>query len=453
MSVNPADSTVFGGLFGSDAMRAVFSEEGFVQKMLDVEAALARVEARLGLIPAASADAITAAAKLERVSLAEIGKSARTVGYPVVGLVKALGRAAGGDASRHVHWGATTQDIMDSAVVLQMRDGLALIETSLRRVIAGLAEQARRHRGTVMAGRTHLQHALPITFGYKVAVWLAPLVDHLARLAELRPRVLTLQFGGAVGTLASLGARGRAVAEGLAAELGLAAPAAPWHVDRARVVEAASFLGLVCGSLAKLATDVMLLMQSELGEAFEPHQSGRGGSSTMPQKRNPIACEYVIAAARGVHALVPLLLNAMAQDHERATGPWQSEWLALPQIFVLSAGALEHGTVLAEGLTVDAPKMRRNLDLHEGLIMAEAVMMALAEAIGRDTAHQVVQEACDRAIERKRPLAEMLAEDGAVQPHLDRTALDRLTDPASYLGECDAVVDRVLARVAAGAGT
>ena len=453
MSVNPADSTVFGGLFGSDAMRAVFSEEGFVQKMLDVEAALARVEARLGLIPAASADAITAAAKLERVSLAEIGKSARTVGYPVVGLVKALGRAAGGDASRHVHWGATTQDIMDSAVVLQMRDGLALIETSLRRVIAGLADQARRHRGTVMAGRTHLQHALPITFGYKVAVWLAPLVDHLARLAELRPRVLTLQFGGAVGTLASLGARGRAVAEGLAAELGLAAPAAPWHVDRARVVEAASFLGLVCGSLAKLATDVMLLMQSELGEAFEPHQSGRGGSSTMPQKRNPIACEYVIAAARGVHALVPLLLNAMAQDHERATGPWQSEWLALPQIFVLSAGALEHGTVLAEGLTVDAPKMRRNLDLHEGLIMAEAVMMALAEAIGRDTAHHVVQEACDRAIERKRPLAEMLAEDGAVQPHLDRTALDRLTDPASYLGECDAVVDRVLARVAAGAGT
>jgi 3-carboxy-cis,cis-muconate cycloisomerase len=449
MSVNPADSTVFGGLFGSDAMRAVFSEEGFVQKMLDVEAALARVEARLGLIPAASADAITAAAKLERVSLAEIGKSARNVGYPVVGLVKALGRAAGGDASRHVHWGATTQDIMDSALVLQMRDGLALIETSLRRVIADLAEQTRRHRGTVMAGRTHLQHALPITFGYKTAVWLAPLVDHLARLAELRPRVLTLQFGGAVGTLASLGAKGRAVAEGLAAELGLAAPAAPWHVDRARIVEAASFLGLVCGSLAKLATDVMLLMQSELGEAFEPHQSGRGGSSTMPQKRNPIACEYVIAAARGVHALVPLLLNAMAQDHERATGPWQSEWLALPQIFVLSAGALEHGAVLAEGLTVDAPKMRRNLDLHEGLIMAEAVMMALAEAIGRDTAHHVVQQACDRAIERKRPLAEMLAEDSAVKPHLDRAALDRLTDPASYLGECDAVVDRVLARVAA----
>ncbi|HZB93027.1 MAG TPA: 3-carboxy-cis,cis-muconate cycloisomerase [Stellaceae bacterium] len=446
MSVNPADSTVFGGLFGTDAMRAVFSDGGFVAKMLEVEAALARVEARLGLIPEASAKAITAAARPDRVSLAEIGASARSVGYPVVGLVKALGRAAGGEASRHVHWGATTQDIMDSALVLQLRDGLALVEAALRRVVAGLEKLARSHRRTVMAGRTHLQHALPITFGYKIAVWLAPLLDHLARLEELRPRLLVVQFGGAVGTLASLGTKGRSVTEGLAAELGLAAPAAPWHVDRARVVEAASFLGLVSGSLAKLATDVMLLMQGEVGEAFEPHQSGRGGSSTMPQKRNPIACEYVIAAARGVHALVPLMFNAMAQDHERATGPWQSEWLALPQIFVLTAGALEHAAVLAEGLTVDAAKMRRNLDLHQGLIMAEAVMMTLAEKIGRDTAHHVVQQACDRALEQKRPLAAALAEDAAVKPHLDRAALDRLTDPAGYLGECDAVLDRVLAR-------
>jgi 3-carboxy-cis,cis-muconate cycloisomerase len=449
MSVNPADSVVFGGLFGSDAMRAVFAERGFVQKMLEVEAALARVEARLGIIPQGSADAITAAARIDRVSLAEIGASTRLVGYPVVALVKALGRGAGGEASRHVHWGATTQDIMDSALVLQMRDGLDLVEAGLCRIVAALARQARLHRGAVMAGRTHLQHALPVTFGYKCAVWLAPLVDHLARLAELRPRVLTVQFGGAVGTLASLGARGRAVTEGLAAELGLAVPDAPWHVDRARVVDAASFLGLVCGSLAKLATDVMLLMQSEIGEAFEPHQSGRGGSSTMPQKRNPIACEYILAAARGVAALVPMMLNAMAQDQERATGPWQSEWLAEPQIFVLSGGALEHAASLAEGLTVDAGKMRRNLDLHEGLIMAEAVMMALAEKIGRDAAHHAVQLACDRAIAQKRPLVEVLAEDGEVSPHLDRAALARLTDPAAYLGESDAVVDRVVARAEA----
>ncbi len=447
MSVNPADSTVFGGLFGSDAMRALFSDAGLVQKMLEVEAALARVEARLGIVPAEAANAITAAATVERVSLAEIGASTRSVGYPVVAVVKALGRAAGGDAARYVHWGATTQDIMDSALVLQLRDGLALVEARLGEIIAGLAELARRHRRTVMAGRTHLQHALPVTFGYKCAVWLAPLSDHRTRLAEVRRRALTVQFGGAVGTLASLGTKGRAVTEGLAAELGLAAPDAPWHVSRERVVEVASLLGMLCGSLAKIATDVMLLMQSEVAEAFEPHQSGRGGSSTMPQKRNPIACEYILAAARGVHALVPMMFSAMAQDHERATGPWQSEWLALPQIFVLTAGALEHAAVLARGLTVDAAQMRRGLGLQQGLIMAEAVMMALAGKIGRDDAHHVVQQACERAIDEKRPLVDVLAADAAVTPHLDRAALERLTDPASYLGEADAVIDRVLARL------
>ena len=446
MSVSPVDSVVFGALFGTDEMRAIFCEQGFVQKMLDVEAALARVEARLGIVPDAAAAAITAAAKVERVSLAEIGASTRAVGYPVVAVVKALGRAAGGDASRYVHWGATTQDIMDSAVALQMHDGLVLVEGALRRVIAALADQARRHRGTVMAGRTHLQHALPITFGYKCAVWLMPLVDHLTRLSEIRPRALTVQFGGAVGTLASLGGQGRAVTEGLARELGLAAPEAPWHVARDRVVEVAAFLGLVCGSLSKLATDVMLLMQNEVAEAFEPHQSGRGGSSTMPQKRNPIASEYVLAAARGVHALVPLMLSSMAQDHERATGPWQAEWLAMPQIFVLSSGALMQAAVLAEGLTLDPERMRRALDAQQGLIMAEAVMMALAPKIGRDAAHHLVQQACDRAIAQKQPLVDVLAADAAVSAHFDRAALERITDPASYLGEADAVVDRVLVR-------
>jgi 3-carboxy-cis,cis-muconate cycloisomerase len=444
VAAHPADTIIFGDLFAAAEMRAIFSERGFVQRMLEVEAALARAEARLGIVPADAAAAITAAARVERVSLDEIGASTRTVGYPVVGLVKALGAAAGGNASRYVHWGATTQDIMDSALVLQMRDGLAHVATRLEDVIAGLADLAHKHRDTVMAGRTHLQHALPVTFGYKCAVWLAPLLDHRARLAEVRSRALTLQFGGAVGTLASLGSRGRAVAEGLSQELGLTAPVAPWHANRERVVEVAAFLGLVCGSLAKIATDVILLMQSEVAEAFEPHESGRGGSSTMPQKRNPIASEYVIAAARGAHALVPLMLGAMAQDHERATGPWQSEWLAMPQLFLLTSGALAHAAVLARGLSVDAEQMRRGLAAHHGLIMAEAVMMALAEKIGRDAAHHAVQRACDRAIARDRPLVDMLAEDAAIAPYLDRDALIRLAEPASYLGEAAAVIDRVL---------
>jgi 3-carboxy-cis,cis-muconate cycloisomerase len=449
MSVNPADSLLLGGLFGSDEMRAIFGERGFVQKMLDVEAALARTEARLGIIPDAAAQAITAAAQVERLSLKELGESTRTVGAPVVALVKALGHAAGGDADRYVHWGATTQDIMDTAVVLQMRDGLALVERRLRALIAALADHARQRRATVMAGRSFLQHALPITFGYKCAVWLAPFLDHLTRLEQLRARVLVVQFGGAVGTLASLGTKGREVTLGLAQELGLAAPDSPWHVNRERPAEVACFLGLVAGSLAKIATDTALLMQSEVGEAAEPYEAGRGGSSTMPQKRNPVASAYIIAAARGVHALAPQMLAAMAQDHERATGTWQSEWLALPQIFTLADGALVHGVALARGLTIDAERMRRTLESQQGLIMAEAVMMALAERIGRSAAHHAVQHACARALDERRPLVDVLAQDAAVTAAFDRAALARLTDPGRYLGEALAVVDRVLARVAA----
>jgi 3-carboxy-cis,cis-muconate cycloisomerase len=452
MSVNPADSLLLGGLFGSDEMRAIFDERGFVQKMLEVEAALARVEARLGLIPESAAQAITAAAQVDRLSLKEIGESARTVGAPVVGLVKALGRAAGGDADRYVHWGATTQDIMDTALVLQMREGLALVERRLRALIAALADHARQHRATVMAGRSFLQHALPITFGYKCAVWLAPFLDHLTRLDELRARVLVVQFGGAVGTLASLGTKGRDATLGLAQELGLAAPDSPWHVNRERPAEVACFLGLVAGSLAKIATDTALLMQTEVGEAAEPYEAGRGGSSTMPQKRNPIASAYIIAAARGVHALVPQMLAAMAQDHERATGAWQSEWLALPQLFTLSDGALVHAVALAQGLTIDAARMRQTLDGQQGLIMAEAVMMALAEKLGRGAAHHAVQYACARALDDHRPLIDVLSEDAAVTAEFDRAALERLTEPGRYLGEALAVVDRVLARVTATSG-
>ena len=445
MTVNPADSLLYRGLFGTDEMRAIFDERGFVQRMLDVEAALARVEARLGIVPDEAAEAITGAASAERLDLRELGAVTTNVGYPVVALAKALGRAAGGDAERYVHWGATTQDIMDSALVLQMRDGFALIERDLKALCQALGKRASEHRDTVMAGRTHLQHALPVTFGYKCAVWLAPLLDHVERLRALTPRVLAVEFAGAVGTLASLGAEGRAVTEGLAKELGLAAPVAPWHASRERVAEAAAFLGLLCGSLAKIATDVILLMQAEIAEMSEPHQAGRGASSTMPQKRNPIASEYIIAAARGVQALVPLMLGAMAGDHERATGPWQAELLALPQSFVLTAGALHHARSIAEGMTVDVAAMRRNLDATNGLIMAEAFMMQLAPAIGRDAAHHAVQVACGRALEEKRGLVEVLAEDEEVSAHLDRTALKRISDPANYLGEVGAVVDRVLA--------
>jgi 3-carboxy-cis,cis-muconate cycloisomerase len=444
MPINPADGPILGALYGSDAMRAVFDERGYFQRMLDVEAALARVQARLGIIPAEAADAIVAAAQFDNLDPAELAASARNVGYPVVGLVAGLSRAAG-TAGAWTHWGATTQDIMDTATVLQVREGLAMVRLELQALLGAFAAQAERHRDTVMAGRTHLQQALPTSFGLKCAIWGAPFIGHLQRLDQIIARVAQVEFAGAAGTLASLGTQGIAVMEALAAELGLAAPIAPWHVCREALAETVGFLGIVCGSLAKLATDIILLCQTEVGEVAEPYVAGRGASSTMPQKRNPIASEYILAAARGVQALVPLMLGAMAQDHERATGPWQAEALAIPQAFVLTHGALLQARTIAEGMVVDAARMRRNLEQTHGLIVAEAVMMGLAPQLGRGEAHHVVKHACDVALTEGVALAEALARDPAVSGRLDRPAIERLTDPAGYLGSTNAFIDRMLA--------
>jgi 3-carboxy-cis,cis-muconate cycloisomerase len=443
MPVNPADSPILGTLYGSDAMRAVFDEQTYFQRMLDVEAALARVQGWLGIIPADAADAIVAAARVEKLSTDALAASARNVGYPVVGLVAGLSKAAG-EAGGWTHWGATTQDIMDTATVLQVRDGLDLIEASLKEILTALIAQAEAHRNTVMAGRTHLQQALPVTFGLKCAVWAMPFIAHLDRLRQIRARVQTVEFAGAAGTLASLGEQGIVVMEALATELGLQAPLAPWHTSRDAIAETVGFLGLVCGSLAKIATDIILLAQTELGEVAEPYVAGRGQSSTMPQKRNPIASEYILAAVRMVQGLVPVMQGAMAQDHERATGPWQAEALALPQAFVLTHGALLHAQSIAEGLVVDADRMRANLDITHGLIVSEAVMMGLAPVLGRGEAHHVVKRACDVALAEKIALADALERDEAVSSRLDRAAIERLIEPGHYLGSTQGFIDRVI---------
>ncbi len=448
MTVSPADGPVFGAVYGTDAMRSAMGERAFLQRMLDTEAALARAQARLGMIPAEAAAAITAAARAETLDIPALAAATRNTGFPVVGLVKQLSAAAGPDAGRWTHWGTTTQDVVDTALVLQMRDAFALIAADLDRLIAAFATLARTHRHTVMAGRTHAQQALPITFGYKAALWLDPLVSMRERLHQALPRILKLQFGGAVGTLASLGDKGQACAAELARELDLTLPAIPWHVARDGTAEAACWLGMLCGVLAKPATDVMLLMQSEVSEASEPAAPGRGGSSTMPQKRNPIACEYVIAQARAAQALVPQVLGAMAHDHERGAGPMQIEQLALAPIFLYAHGAMAQALLIAEGLVVDAARMRRNLDASGGLIVAEAVMMGLAPLLGRGVAHDVVHHACDVALAEGVTLDAALARDSRVTEHLDAAGIARLTDPAGYLGATQGFIDAVLARAA-----
>ncbi len=449
MSIHPADSQIFGALYGTDEIRALFSDQAHLQFMLDVEAALARAESKHGLIPAPVADAIGRAARVENLRLDYIADSTRRVGYPVVALVNELGQVAGAEAARYIHLGATTQDILDTALVLQLQRAFAIVRRDLIALARALADRAVRFRDAPMAGRTHLQHAVPTTFGLKCAVWASPLVIHLERLAQAVPRVLVVQLGGAAGTLAALGADGPAVVEALARELALGVPDLPWHSRRDGFAETAALLALICGSLSKFALDITLMMQTEVGEVSEPHDEGRGGSSTMPQKRNPIASEYILAATRTVHALVPVMLGALIADHERATGPWQSESLALPQCVALTASALAHARSIAEGMTVDTERMRRNLELTGGLIMAEAIATALVAPLGRAAAEAAVARACNRSIAEGVPLATILRDDRALRPHLTDAEIDRLTNPNSYLGSAGAFVDRVVARVAA----
>jgi len=333
---------------------------------------------------------------------------------------------------------------LDTANVLQVRAALDLVSADIEELRRILGDLAKRYRDTPMAGRTHLQQALPITFGYKAAIWRAMFDRHAERLAQLRPRVEVVEFAGAAGTLASLGDRGLDVQGALAEELNLGVPASTWHVARDGFAEAVNFLALVTGSLGKIAFDVMLMMQNELGEVYEPFVTGRGASSTMPQKRNPISSELMLAASKAVRQHAGLMLDAMVQDFERATGPWHAEWIALPESFVLTAGALHQAKFALAGLIVDEAKMNDNLAISRGLIVAEAVMMGLAPQIGRQEAHDVVYDACRLANEKGLTLADALSSDSRVSARIDRATIDALTSPKNYLGLAPAMVDRVL---------
>jgi len=442
------DSVLFRDAFGTPRMREVFSDHTLIARYIEVEVALARAEARCGVIPAEAAEAIARESRLDRVDFDHMRHETDIVGYPILPLVHQL-VAMCGEAGRYVHWGATTQDIMDTANVLQLRDGLALVEADIRALRGILASLAAKHRDTPMAGRTHLQQALPVTFGYKVAIWLAMFDRHQERLAELRKRVLVVQFAGAAGTLASLGDKGFEVQAALADELNLAVPVTTWHVARDGFAEAVNLLALVTGSLGKIALDTMIMASTEFGEVYEPFVKGRGASSTMPQKRNPISSELMLAASKAVRQHAGLMVDAMVQDFERATGPWHAEWLALPESFILTAGALHQAKFALGGLIVDEARMRGNLGISRGLIVAEAVMMGLAPAMGRQQAHDVVYGACRTVNEHGGSLAEALAALPEVMRHVDRATIDRLTDPANYLGLAPAMVDRALAASAA----
>jgi 3-carboxy-cis,cis-muconate cycloisomerase len=445
MPTSLIDSAVFRDIFSTEAMRRVFSDENRVQKYLDFEGALARAQGRLGIIPQEAADEICRHCNSAEIDFAKLKTQTERIGYPVLPVVQQLVALCRDGLGEWCHWGATTQDITDSATVKQIREALTLVEADLDAISNALAALAKKYRDTPMAGRSNLQQAVPITFGYKMATVLAGFERHKQRLAELHTRVLVGEFGGAAGTLSSLGGRGLETQAELMKELKLGQPAIAWHTVRDTIAEVGCFLGLVTGSCAKIALDVKLLMQTEVEEVYEPFAEGRGSSSTMPQKRNPISSVYITALTAVVRQQVAALLEAMVEDHERATGPWEIEWIVLPEIFCYTAGALAQTEFVLSGLQVDEKKMRANLDLTKGLIVSEAVMMGLGPFLGRQYAHDLVYDICRQVVATGRPLVELLAENSEITKHLDRAALTKLCDPANYLGEAGAMVDRVLA--------
>ncbi|WP_456362549.1 3-carboxy-cis,cis-muconate cycloisomerase [Pseudomonas syringae] len=439
---------LFDAYFTQPAMRQVFSDAGRVQGMLDFEAALSRAEARVGLIPHAVVADIEQQCQAALFDFDELAIAIGSAGNSAIPLVKALGKriaAHNPEAERYVHMGATSQDVMDSGLVLQLRQAIVLLEHDLGQLAEHLATQAQRYADTPLAGRTWLQQATPVTLGMKIAGWLGAVTRHRQRLAELKPRLLSLQFGGASGSLAALGEQAFDVAQALADELDLTLPEQPWHTQRDRLVEFASLLGLLAGSLGKLGRDISLLMQTEVGEVFEPSAPGKGGSSTMPHKRNPVGAAVLISAATRAPGLVATMLAAMPQEHERSLGLWHAEWETLPELCCLVSGALQQALLVVPGLEVDAQRLRANLESTQGLVLAEAVSIALSRCVGRDAAHHLIEQSCRRAVEQGAHLRQVLGANTQVTEHLSADELDRLLDPAHYLGQARRWVERAVA--------
>jgi 3-carboxy-cis,cis-muconate cycloisomerase len=441
--------TLFDKMFRCPAIEEIFADGESLQTLLNFEAALARAEAKAGVIPEPDARAIAAACRVNQFDVEEIASRAALAGNIAIPLVKKLTElvaATNKDAARFVHWGATSQDAIDTAMVLQLRRALEVLDQDMARMAATLAELAEKHRATPVVARTWMQQALPTTFGFVAAGWLDAIVRHRSRLAHLRTHNLVLQFGGAVGTLAALSGRGPQVAKVLAEELQLPFPAIPWHTHRDRLAEVATALGLCVATLGKIARDISLHSQTEIGELAEPSGEGRGGSSSMPHKHNPVTCAAVLATATRVPGLVSTMLAAMVQEQQRALGGWQAEWETLPEIVRLSGGALHHLANMLPGLQVDAARMRENLDATRGLIFAEAVTMALGDRLGKMPAHMLVEGACRKALAEKRHLKEVLLQEPGLHGYLTPADLEGLFDVRNYLGSAEEFIRGVLAQ-------
>ncbi|MCE0826866.1 3-carboxy-cis,cis-muconate cycloisomerase [Buttiauxella sp. A2-C2_NF] len=443
--------TLFNPMLRASPLSEIFSDHSTLQGMLDFEAALARATALCGAIPESAVQPIAVQCQVDKLDVQALAQAAAGAGNLAIPLVKQLTACVkqhDEQAARYVHWGATSQDVIDSGLVLQLRAALVASEALLGQLISALIEQIQRHQHSVMPGRTWMQHALPITFGLKLAGTLDALLRWQQRLHEMKPRVLVLQFGGAAGTLASLKEQGINVSLALANVLALNQADTPWHSQRDRLLEVGAWFAGVSTTLGKFATDFSLLMQTEVAEVGEPIAEGRGGSSTMPHKRNPVSCAAILTATTRIPGLMATLYASQNQQHERALGGWQAEWETLPELITLSGGVMQTALDLIVGMQVNTEKMRANLDITHGLIMAESVTLALATSLGKQAAHHLVEQLCHRALDENQPLAALLAQHPQVASYLSLTQIEHLLDPQQALGSNNTFINQVLARAA-----
>ena len=446
MNSSLIDSEYFGSTFSGTQVRKIFSDEGRFSSWLETEAALARVQARLGLIPAKAAKAIDKAAKIENLDIKKMQEEYQKVGFPILPLVHELARFCDPESARWVHWGATTQDIIDTGLALQMKKAFLIIEEQLGCVISIVARLSKEHELTVMAGRTFQQQAAPITFGFKTAVWLDELLRHRERLSEIRKRVLVCQFGGAVGTLSTLGGRGLDVLGELSIELDLEEPSISWHTARDGWAETIFWIAMVGTTLAKIANEVATLMRTEVDEVREPYEVGKGASSTMPQKRNPVSCPIIMSIGTKLRECASSQLTSMIQEHERSVSAMPLEWMVIPEAFVMLSGSFEHAIPMLEGLQVNQDQMLDNLSLGGGLLMAEAVS-GLGIQDSRNKAHDIIAKTSRRAWDEKITLREALIDDESTAAYFSPIEIDSLIDPINYIGCSAGMITRVVRKV------
>lgn len=447
MPSHASESLLYGASFSTAEFLSIFNDHARVQAWFDVEVALAKAQGQLGVIPKEAAQEIAQKAAVENVDVSEIGKGISATAHPIVPAIRALEEICNDGAGEYIHYGATTQDIMDTGLVLQVKKSWPIILRDLTGIQDALIKLAKEHRSTPMVGRTHGQQALPLTFGYKCAVWIDEIGRQISRFNEAEPRVLSGNITGAVGTMAAFGPKGREIQKIALEHLGLTVPNICWHSSRDRICELANLMTQISGSLGKIAREIYSLQQVEFGELAEPHHHGKVGSSTMPHKRNPAVVELAIGLSRLIRAQQVAITDAAFQEHERYSALLRIELAAVPEMMIYSGALLSKMRTVLEKLEVYPKRMRSNLDMLGGLLLSEKVMLALGEEIGKQTAHEVVYEIAMDSFEKEIPFKDALKADERVSNHLNSQEIGSLLDPVSYIGESEKIVDDVLSRV------